>query len=145
MGIKTLSRQLLGLSRADKWFLFKAICLSVFIRILLKLINFKSIRSFLSPFAKEKSHAEKMPFNIHRYHNLVNLCIRSTKLFTNCLSISLAFWTMLKRRGIDTDLKFGMIILPEKLKAHAWLEYQGEPLGDTKINLKYIPFKEAIL
>lgn len=49
----------------------------------------------------------------------------------NCLKQSLLLWWLLARRGINTEIKFGA---QEEsgitFGAHAWVEYDGEALGD---------------
>lgn len=81
---------------------------------------------------------------LKKYRALLNLAYRLP--FVNCLSISVAFWLLMKQKGLKTDLKFGMLKEEGKLKAHAWLEYKGAPIApDTRRNEKYIAFSESIL
>ena len=49
-----------------------------------------------------------------------------------CLRRSLSLQKMLARRGIVTELKIGVRKEKGVFDAHAWLEYQGEPLGESK-------------
>jgi hypothetical protein len=46
-----------------------------------------------------------------------------------CLEQSLALWYLLRRRGADVELKFGMRQFP--FAAHAWVTYHGEPLNES--------------
>lgn len=48
-----------------------------------------------------------------------------------CLGRSLVLWFLLRRRGIDASLVIGAA--PEggeRLRAHAWVEVDGEPVND---------------
>ncbi len=48
-----------------------------------------------------------------------------------CLVRSLALWWLLARRGIDSEIRFGVQKVDTELEAHAWLEWQGRPLTDS--------------
>ena len=45
-----------------------------------------------------------------------------------CLEQSLALWMLLRRRGIEADLRLG--VQPYPFGAHAWVEHRGEPLNE---------------
>lgn len=45
-----------------------------------------------------------------------------------CLEQSLALWTLLRRRGIEADLRLG--VQPYPFGAHAWVEHRGEPVNE---------------
>jgi len=52
----------------------------------------------------------------------------------------------MKKEGIVTDLKFGMKMDGKNLQAHAWLEYNDEPLtADSMLKTKYVSFDKPIL
>ncbi len=46
-----------------------------------------------------------------------------------CLEQSLTLWTLLRRRGIDADLRLG--VQPYPFGAHAWVEHRGEPINEN--------------
>lgn len=46
-----------------------------------------------------------------------------------CLRQSLVLQWLLARQDIVTDLQFGVQKEAGKLRAHAWLEYDGRPIG----------------
>jgi hypothetical protein len=51
--------------------------------------------------------------------------------FAKCLSHTLTLWAMLRRQGIQTEVRIGVRSGREnKIEAHAWLEWQGDPLTD---------------
>lgn len=49
----------------------------------------------------------------------------------NCLPRSLTLWYLLRRQGLDSQLCLGVRRINGIFNAHAWLEYQGQPLNDT--------------
>ncbi len=46
-----------------------------------------------------------------------------------CLEQSLTLWLLLRRRGIDADLRLG--VQPYPFGAHAWVEHRGEPVNEN--------------
>lgn len=48
-----------------------------------------------------------------------------------CLRRSLVVWWLLRREGIDSQVKVGVQRGPEGLDAHAWVEFLGLPLGEA--------------
>ncbi len=46
-----------------------------------------------------------------------------------CLEQSLTLWYLLRRRGIDADLRLG--VQPYPFGAHAWVEHRGEPVNES--------------
>jgi hypothetical protein len=56
-----------------------------------------------------------------------------------CLEQSLVLWYVLRRAGVEADLKFGMRQFP--FTAHAWVTYRDEPLNeDPEVLAKYAVF-----
>lgn len=49
-----------------------------------------------------------------------------------CLRRSLLVWWFLRREGIQSDLCFGVRMLDRKLEAHAWVEYNGVVVNDSR-------------
>jgi hypothetical protein len=51
-----------------------------------------------------------------------------------CLRRSLALQWLLRRRGIDTELRFGVrrVAGDPGLEAHAWLERHGHPVSEPE-------------
>lgn len=49
-----------------------------------------------------------------------------------CLPRSLCLRWLLGRHGVATDLRIGVTKRRGGLTAHAWVEHQGRPIGDTE-------------
>ena len=49
---------------------------------------------------------------------------------TTCLQRSLTLWWLLRRQGIDSELRIGVAKAAGEFRAHAWLERDGEVIND---------------
>ena len=49
-----------------------------------------------------------------------------------CLAHSLCLRRLLARRGIEGVLRIGVAREGDRLLAHAWIEWEGKPLGEAK-------------
>jgi hypothetical protein len=139
-----LFAQFLRLPLSCKWIFIKAVALAFLIRMSLRVVKYGSIVRILMKFkAGEKS--PETP-ELKMYRSLIILSYRFPGWFINCLSIGTAFWFLMKRKGIKTELRFGMRKEHDKLHAHAWLEVKGTPLTlDRNIKEKYSAFPDPIL
>lgn len=64
----------------------------------------------------------------------------------NCLQQSLVLWWLLRRQGIETDLRIGVRKHEQRFEAHAWVEYLGIVLNDRNdVHQRFAPFAGAIL
>lgn len=67
---------------------------------------------------------------IARYEKfLLHLAARPYPFAGRCLARSLALWWRLRQHGIDTEVRFGVRKRQGLFDAHAWVEYQGQPLA----------------
>jgi Transglutaminase-like superfamily len=48
----------------------------------------------------------------------------------NCLSQSLTLWWLLRRQGLESDLRIGVSTAGGRFEAHAWIEFQGIVVND---------------
>lgn len=56
-----------------------------------------------------------------------------------CLEQSFALFILLRRAGVPVRLRIG--VQPYPFAAHAWVEYQGEPVGESYDRVgKFVPF-----
>ncbi len=67
-----------------------------------------------------------------RLHRLVGWASRLHLLPMTCLAQSLALRWMLNRRGISSQLRIGAAKVSGTFHAHAWLEMDGEKIGESK-------------
>jgi len=82
---------------------------------------------------------------IQRTVGMVCLAARHALGAPTCLPQSLACWWLLRRQGIDSDLRIGTRKENGQFEAHAWVEYQGLVLNDrSDVQQRFTPFAEAI-
>jgi hypothetical protein len=55
---------------------------------------------------------------------------RAMPLPATCLHRTVALWWLLRRRGIESEIRFGTVRTEDGLAAHAWLEREGVVLND---------------
>jgi hypothetical protein len=80
-----------------------------------------------------------------RIAQLASGTARNLFLRTNCLEQSLVLWSLLRMRGYAADLKFGARKEAGEFEAHAWVEMQGNALGeDREEHQHYAAFDGAI-
>ena len=69
---------------------------------------------------------------IPQAHRMVDIASRFHLYPMTCLRRSLALQRLLARRGILTELRFGVQKEGGQLLAHAWLEHEGAPIGEPE-------------
>ena len=142
--MKQLYQKIKSISFGDWLFFVKALFLTCFLRISLKTGSFKGTLKFLSKF-ESKNPVTPQTHHIEQFRRMMSWTYYFSPML-NCLAICTTYWWLLKRRGIDTDLKFGMAKINNKLIAHSWLEYKGKHLTYERNPLKqYIAFEQSIL
>lgn len=63
----------------------------------------------------------------------------------NCLTTSLALWWLLRRHGIESELRIGSRLGGEDLEAHAWVESRGAVLNDTPdVHERFAAFERPV-
>ncbi len=69
---------------------------------------------------------------IKRIWQLVDMASRNHILTITCLRRSLVAQRLLSQQGIPVELRFGVKKDGGLIQAHAWLEYQGQVIGDPE-------------
>jgi hypothetical protein len=75
---------------------------------------------------------EEAPEIIRRTRLVVDIASRRNLYPMTCLRRSLVLQRLLGSQGLATELCIGAYLLGGKLRAHAWLEYQGAPIGERQ-------------
>ena len=77
---------------------------------------------------------------------MVEAAARRGPFHATCLPRSLALWLLLRRRGIDGDLRIGVRKEAGRLQAHAWVEWRGVVLNDGgDVRTRFAAFDRAVL
>jgi len=75
-----------------------------------------------------------------RLAQLVGIAGRHHLRQMTCLPRSLALQALLRRQGIEADLRIGVRREAGELRAHAWIEQAGSPLGEpADVELRFQP------
>ena len=131
----------------DQWLFIKAVVLGHIIKKALKKYNYKAVVAFFKKNVPQVNRGDVTDNELNRYQYLIvltNKCRPGIKI--NCLDISLAYWFLLKRRGLKTNMQFGVKLEDGVLQSHAWLEFEGRLLTlDDEVNEKYIPLPKPML
>jgi len=76
---------------------------------------------------------------------MVQIAGRYSPFTASCLAQSLVLLKLLRNQGIIAHLRIGVQKAADQVKAHAWVELQGEVLNDSAdVSCRYIPFKNPI-
>ncbi len=143
----TFLRHFRWLNHSDKIHFLGLALLVPIIKIFLHVFGFKKVAVFFKHTARTRAKNTADLGKVKRYDDLLNFFYRFYPVKAMCLPVSLAFWWLLKRDGIETDLHFGMRKDDDKnFRAHAWIEHLGVPLrADAGVREKYAVFNESIL
>lgn len=77
----------------------------------------------------------------HLAASLVAAAARRLPFSSNCLHQSVALWWLLRRHGFASELRIGSRFREDRFEAHAWVEYAGQVLNDSKdVHLQFTPF-----
>lgn len=79
--------------------------------------------------------------HLRRMGQLVNRIGRFELGVDSCLSASVVFDWLCRRRGIASQLCIGVRFVERRLEAHAWVEWDGTPINDRDdIARNFAPF-----
>lgn len=82
---------------------------------------------------------------LQRIGQLVNSATHHTLGPANCLTRSLYLWLLLRRRGIDCQLRIGVRLTGGVLDGHAWVEYAGVSVNDrADVSADFAPFGKPV-
>lgn len=119
------------LSWAERWLVLQAAALMPAIRGCTKLVGVQPVARALDRMAHRGSApaTQEGSATVRLVTSCVRIAARNTWSNT-CLHRSLTLWWLLRRHGVDSDIRFGARRGPEGLEAHAWVEWHGYALMD---------------
>jgi transglutaminase superfamily protein len=136
-------QQFWRLPRADRHLLLRIAFLVPLTEVALHVISFKSVLTLVRIFAVAKEPAINHSADVRRHARLVLLFGEHLPFAGKCLARSLVLWYLLQRRGIQSELRFGIQRQAGQLLAHAWIEYNSQPLEPTAHSFE--PFAGSIV
>jgi hypothetical protein len=138
------------LSSAERWLLAQALALLPLTALALWLIGFRRWQAVLARLAPVGPSADKDDAALvgegRATARLVDAAARHGPYRATCLPRSLALWWLLRRRGIECDLRIGVRKEAGRFEAHAWTEWRGTALNDSEdVRERFAAFDRAIL
>lgn len=141
-------QKLRELSLQEWQLLLAAVVMLPVVALSLRLAGFNRTRTLLNRFISKKPGVSGQPEmdqaqNIAR---MLSVAARYSPLQANCLRQSLVLWWLLARRGLESEIHFGVQKDPEEeFGAHAWVECNGINLIDSEVLQKQVAqFRKAV-
>jgi hypothetical protein len=127
----------------DRWTLIQALVLLPLTAATLRVLSFARVHAVLSSLPK----AARPPLPVERVTAIARLLQSANDagfVRVTCLPHSLVLWWILRRRGGDAVLRFGVRKATE-IEAHAWVEHAGVALNDdADVHERFAAFDRAI-
>ncbi len=121
------------------WFYFiQSWMMLLFVDLWLKIGSFHSLSNYLTKDNKVSSSADTQidqdsESEIRELVDLVDTAGRNHIVRMSCLRRTMVQKWLLNKKGISTDLRFGVRTVNGSLQAHAWLERDGKIISDPEI------------
>lgn len=112
--------------------LLQAVMLLPLVGLMLRLFRYQAVFSALqrvTPLRVRRSQAVTVP-GAKRTAELVNIAAWRGVYEATCLRRSMTLWWMLRRRGIDSNVRIGVSI-EDEFASHAWVEMEDVVLNDA--------------
>ncbi len=118
-------RRLLSLNRADRTLLARAWCALLAVDLGVRLVSYEAVQRAIDKHMKPAG--TNAPERLQRF---VRLAARHHLWPMACLPQALALRWLLAREGVPAAVMIGVRKDGGALEAHAWVELDGQPLGE---------------
>ena len=134
-------RRLFQLSASERVVLVQAWGLFLLVELALRILPFTRLLSLSrTVFLKQKSEpALGLVLSVPRLAWLVEVAGRYTPVTATCLKKALILSWLLARRGTQAEVQIGVAHHDGRLKAHAWLDYDGQVIFGHQEFERYEP------
>jgi len=137
-------RRLRRLNRAEAWALARAWWLLLTIDMGLRILPFQRLEGWLASSAREGAAAEPDETAVSRLVWATAAAARHHLYPMRCLPQALCLRWLLGRLGIAAELRIGVERSRGDLRAHAWVERDGRPVGeDFRVADRFAPLRPA--
>lgn len=152
MNAKATARSISPLRRGDIPMFLQALFVLPLTAVMLRLGGFKRCHAFLERWSQspaqqagDESLKESIRSARRAIYWAVEYGVYRGKRRHNCLPRSLTLWWLLRRQGIESELRIGTRYRKGQLQAHAWIEYEGVPLNaGEQVRQRFTVFDEPI-
>jgi hypothetical protein len=135
-----------SLSIADRLAVVEALALPICISLGFRLLGVPKTQTLLRWWAlerKETKHPADFELRIRNARRAQRIVKRTTGIAGNCLVRSMTLWTMLRRRGLSTELRVGFRKCEGRIEGHAWVEYDSTPINEDARTIRtYVPYQQ---
>jgi Transglutaminase-like superfamily len=136
------------LTNSERRLLLRALAMLPLIALALRVAGLRRVQAFLARLSPLSGRArDDHVASMHAKHvaRLVSVAATHGPYRAKCLPTALALQSILRRRGIQADLRLGVRKDSGRIEAHAWLEHRGIALIDSAdVHKRYSAFAEAI-
>ena len=136
------------LSRSAQKLFLQAFCLLALTGLAIRLFNFQRTQLALQrslPIGKPNSRDSSATL-VQQTARMVRAADNHGPLDGNCLRQSLVLWWLLRRQGIESELRIGVRKAGARFEAHAWVEWRGRALNERDdVRQRFAAFEEPIL
>ncbi|MGE3949102.1 MAG: lasso peptide biosynthesis B2 protein [Blastocatellales bacterium] len=138
----TSLKKFINLSLADKILILYAGLILSLVVLGLRALGVRRTQLMLgSLFRYVDMKDEKKAESVRRCSSLLDIASRRAPFVINCLERSLALWLLLRRQGIDCQIRLGARRSIGSFEAHAWVESDGIVVNDSEFAInQYTPF-----
>ena len=110
----------------------------------LRLFGLPRFQALLQRSTVKRDAAMTLP-DIQALGELVNIAARHTLGPRTCLTRSLLLGWLLRRRGVESQLRIGVRLTNGLLDAHAWVECDGLPVNDQPdVSTQFASFGDLV-
>ena len=135
--------QLRGLSPVERRSLLLAAAVLPLAWLALRLLGLQKAQSYAGGATMRPGTMD--PNQMRRIAALVNAAARRSLFPVTCLTRSLVLEWLLRRQGVESELRIGVRYARGQLDAHAWIECDGEPVNDiAHIRNEFAVFDQPI-
>ncbi|HEX5734963.1 MAG TPA: lasso peptide biosynthesis B2 protein [Blastocatellia bacterium] len=144
-------RKFIGLSARERWLLSQSLVLLPFAAAALSVMGLRRYQRLMDRFSRAikpdvAGDERELRDRVRKTARLVEAARRYGPYRAKCLPESLTLWWLLRRQGIESQVKFGARKNDRRMEAHAWVEFEGVPLNDTTdVMERFKPFEPAVL
>lgn len=143
-----IARRIRQLSWRERVLAVEATLLSQLFKVILARRGFAGARAVANRLATVTALAlprVRSADQAHRIGELVDLAGTIPKFPAVCLPRSLAAFVMLSRRGLRPRLRIGTVLEGNDLRAHAWVELDGQAITADSTEDGFMPFEGNLL
>ena len=141
--MKAELRAFRALSREDRGSLARAWVYLLLADLALRILPVRRVGALLRLLGGRPGRGRRTEIPADRLAHLVGIAGRHHLHPMTCLPRSLALQALLRRYGIEAELRIGVRREAGEMRAHAWIEHAGRPVGEpADIELRFQPLRQ---